>query len=392
MTSVGWLTTGIIASLTGNSPANAEVFFDPAMYGDQELRVGTVDSVRERTRRAILKNPSLAPSFYQLALLDGLSFDATNQKYGPNGGVIYALLNSKEKDESGYIENLKSAAAVLIEAERDLKRKTAVSIADCIAIAGAEAIESIGGPVLPVQLGRMEVEKNKVQISSLPLDLLSGNRSIKEVKTAFKKAGLTEREMTALLSGLMTLQLVEKSRTTEDWKASVKPKFVERGKMGRMSDYKRLTDEDIQAALSDEQANEEDPDDGWYIADSFGGRDERFGQRLAKDTISEKTFNLYMKDLLKSAGATSSKKSTATVSADTSKFGWIGQQILDPDTPICQSWLKKYADSNLYYVKDLSQSFNSLTQLGAVYTGGKYENLLNNRPRKSLNSDDLNLF
>lgn len=391
MTSVGWLTTGIIASLTGNSPANAEVFFDPAMYGDQELRVGTVDSVRERTRRAILKNPSLAPSFYQLALLDGLSFDATNQKYGPNGGVIYALLNSKEKDESGYIENLKSAAAVLIEAERDLKRKTAVSIADCIAIAGAEAIESIGGPVLPVQLGRMEVEKNKVQISSLPLDLLSGNRSIKEVKTAFKKAGLTEREMTALLSGLMTLQLVEKSRTTEDWKASVKPKFVERGKMGRMSDYKRLTDEDIQAALSDEQANEEDPDDGWYIADSFGGRDERFGQRLAKDTISEKTFNLYMKDLLKSAGATSSKKSTATVS-DTSKFGWIGQQILDPDTPICQSWLKKYADSNLYYVKDLSQSFNSLTQLGAVYTGGKYENLLNNRPRKSLNSDDLNLF
>ena len=392
MTSVGWLTTGIIASLTGNSPANAEVFFDPAMYGDQELRVGTVDSVRERTRRAILKNPSLAPSFYQLALLDGLSFDATNQKYGPNGGVIYALLNSKEKDESGYIENLKSAAAVLVEAERDLKRKTAVSIADCIAIAGAEAIESIGGPVLPVQLGRMEVEKNKVQISSLPLDLLSGNRSIKEVKTAFKKAGLTEREMTALLSGLMTLQLVEKSRTTEDWKASVKPKFVERGKMGRMSDYKRLSEEDIQAALSDEQANEEDPDDGWYIADSFGGRDERFGQRLAKDTISEKTFNLYMKDLLKSAGATSSKKSTATVSADTSKFGWIGQQILDPDTPICQSWLKKYADSNLYYVKDLSQSFNSLTQLGAVYTGGKYENLLNNRPRKSLNSDDLNLF
>ena len=131
----------------------------------------------------------------------------------------------------------------------------------------------------------MEVEKNKVQISSLPLDLLSGNRSIKEVKTAFKKAGLTEREMTALLSGLMTLQLVEKSRTTEDWKASVKPKFVERGKMGRMSDYKRLSEEDIQAALSDEQANEEDPDDGWYIADSFGGRDERFGQRLAKDTI-----------------------------------------------------------------------------------------------------------
>jgi hypothetical protein len=229
----------------------------------------------------------------------------------------------------------------------------------------------------------MEVDKSKVQISPLPLDILSGDRSTKEVRDAFKNAGLTEREMTALLAGLLTLQLVEKNRTTDDWKQSTKPKFVERGKMGRMSDYKRLTDEDIQAALSDEY--EEDPDDGWYIADSFGGRDERFGQRLAKDIITEKTFNLYMKELLGSA-----KKKAGD--ANQVSYGWIGKQILDPDTPVCQAWLKKYADSNLYYVKDLSQSFNSITQLGAVYTGGKYENLLKNRPRKSLNSDDLNLF
>lgn len=280
--------------------------------------------------------------------------------------------------------NLRAAANVLIQAERDLKKKTAVSIADCVAIAGAESIESIGGPILTVQLGRLEVEKSKVQISPLPLDILSGNRSNKEVLAAFRSAGMTEREMTALLSGLLTLQLVEKNRTTEDWKQSTKPKFVERGKMGRMSDYKRLTDEDVQAALNDEY--DEDPDDGWYIADSFGGKDDRFGQRLAKDTISEKNFNLYMKSLVSSSG----KKAVA--SADKLDFGWIGKQILDPDTPVCQAWLKKYADSNIYYTKDLSQSFNSITQLGAVYTGGKYENLLKNRPRKSLNSDDLNLF
>lgn len=83
--------------LTGLSPpaVNAQVFFDPAMYGDQELRVGTVDSVRERTRRAILQNPKLAPSFYQLAMLDGLSYDAAEAKYGPNGGVIYSVLPVK---------------------------------------------------------------------------------------------------------------------------------------------------------------------------------------------------------------------------------------------------------------------------------------------------------
>ena len=75
--SFGFTVAGAAASLVvGDRNANAEVFFDPAMYGDQELRVGTVDSVRERTRRAILQDPRLAPSFYQLALLDGLSFNS----------------------------------------------------------------------------------------------------------------------------------------------------------------------------------------------------------------------------------------------------------------------------------------------------------------------------
>ena len=365
--------------LSGNAaPASAEVFFDPAMYGDQELRVGTVDTVRERTRRAILQDPRLAPSFYQLALLDGLSYNAASNKYGPNGGIIYSVLNSK--DDSQYVQSLQSAAGVLIQAEKDLKKKTAVSIADCIAIAGAEAIESIGGPVLPTQLGRMEPDKRKgIELNpALPVDLLSGKRSKAEVRDAFKSAGLTEREMTALLLGLLTLQRVEKTRSTDDWKASTKPKFVERGKMGRMSDYKRLTDEDIKAALDDEY--DEDPDDGWYIADSFGSRDDRFGQRIAKEDIDEKSFNKYLKDLY----AFSTQKGKENV------FGWVGDQILDKDSPTAVAYLKKYADSNLSYTKDLGIAYNAITQLGAVYTGGKYENLLKNKPRKAL-GDDLNL-
>jgi hypothetical protein len=365
-------------------PANAEVNFDPAMYGDQELRVGTVDSVREKTRRAILQNPKLAPSFYQLALMDGLSFEAKSNAYGPNGSVIYAVLNSKD-DGSDYLKNLKDAAAVLIQAEKDLKKKVAVSIADCIAIAGAEAIESIGGPVLPVQLGRLDIGtvasgSTKIVISPLPVDILSGERSVQEVRDVFRSAGLTEREMTALLGALMTLEIVEKTRTTDDWKESSKPKFVERGKMGRMSDYKRLSDEDVRAAEQDEF--DEDPDDGWYIVDSFGTRDDRFGTRIAKDEIDEKSFNKYMKELYTFAAKRKGEE----------KFGWIGKQLMDPDSPTAQSWLKKYADSNLSYTKDLTIAFNSVTQLGAVYTGGKYENLLKNRPRKSLNDDDMNLF
>ena len=359
--------------------SNAQVFFDPAMYGDQELRVGAVDSLKESVRRAILKKPELAPSFYTLSLLDGLSYDAQSQKYGPDGSIVKVVLSSKETDQ--YTRNLQEASLALIEAEKGLRKKVAITIADAVAIGGAEAIESIGGPVLPVQLGRADAPL-KQEVSPVPYTLLSGARPHQEVTKYFKQAGLTEREMTALLSGLLTLDRVEKTRSTEDWKASARPKFREPGKIGRVSEFKPLTDEDIaQAELDDEL---EDPDDGWYIADSFGTRDDRFGNRIAKEDINEKSFNKYLKEVNEAIR----QKDKALLST----YGWVADLFIDDDSPTVQTWVNKYASSNLNYLKDLSLSFNSITQLGAVYTGGKYENLLKSKPRKSLNDDDLKLF
>ena len=369
------------SSVLAPSRAGAQVFFDPAQYGDQELRVGAVDSVRESVRRAILRNPKLAPSFYQLALLDALSYNAQTQEYGPDGSVLKLVFSSKDTDD--YTKNLQEASLALLDAEKALRKKTAISLADAIAIGGAEAIESIGGPVLTVQLGRADTPKNG-RVTDLPLDLLSGKRSNAEIAAAFRNAGMTEREMTALLTAFMTLERVEKSRTTEDWRQSAKPKFREPGKIGRMSEFRKLTDEDIAQAELD--AELEDPDDGWYISDSFGTRDDRFGDRLAKDQISEKTFNKFVIEL------NDSMKKKGSTSSDAAAFGWVGTLLADSSFPTVQTWLSKYAGSNLSYIKDLSISYNSLTQLGAVYTGGKYENLLKNKPRKSLNDDDLKLF
>ena len=146
-----------------------------------------------------------------------------------------------------------------------------------------------------------------------------------------------------------------------------------------MSEFKKLTDEDIAQAELD--ADLEDPDDGWYIADSFGDRERRFGERIGSEDINEKSFNKYVKEL---SDAAKGKKSL-------SEYGWIGTLLADPSIPTAQTWLVKYAGSYLNFNKDLSAAFNSLTQLGAVYTGGKYENLLKDRPRKSLNDDGLNL-
>lgn len=186
----------------------------------------------------------------------------------------------------------------------------------------------------------------------------------------------------------MTLELVEKSRSADDWKESAKPQFRERGRIGRMSEFKPLTDEDIAAAEAEEDDDDEEPlfDDGrTYIADSFGTREERFGKRIGKDEIDEKSFNRYLKELDEAAF---SKKGGGNLS----KYGWIGVLLVDKDSPVTQTWVKKYAGSNLNFLKDLKVSFNAVTQLGAVYTGGKYENLLKNKSRKSLNDDGLNLF
>jgi len=371
------------AGMTIPPVANAQVFMDPAQYGDQELRVGAVDSLRESVRRAILKNPQLAPSFYQLALLDGLSYNAKTTQYGPDSSIVKIILSSKETDS--YTKNLKEASLALIDAERALRKKTAITLADAVAIGGAEAIESIGGPILPVQLGRADAPLEAKVNTDLPIDLFNGKYSPKEVTNAFARAGVTEREMTSLLLGLLTLEQVEKSRTTEDWKRSSKPKFREPGKIGRMSEFRKITEEDIaeaeaQAAL-EADPDYEDPDDGWYIADSFGTRESRFGERLAAEDINEKTFNKYVKVVL-----------DAQKDGEASSLGWIAVTLLDPSLPGTVSLMQKYATSNINFVKDLAGAFNAITQLGAVFTGGKYENLLKSKPRKSLNDDDLNLF
>ena len=366
---------GASTLLIPGGSASAAVFLDPAMYGDQELRVAAVDSLRERVRQSILKKPSLAPSFYQMALLDGLSYNVKTKDFGPDGRVVRAIFSSKAKDE--YTQNLQEAATVLVEAASALKKYTAITIGDAVAISGAQAIESISGPVLSVQLGRTEPAKN-VPLPTIPLNLFDGSASPAQINEAFSSAGLTSREMTALLTALLTLERVEKSRSADDWKAASRPKFRERGKMGRMSDFKRLTEEDL-AAMNDEY--DEDPDDGWYINDSFGTRKDSFGG--VKTDIDEKSFNKYIKNIHDE----STKKNSKYIAQ-----GYIEETLLDKDNPPVQSWLNKYAGSNLSYLKDLGVAYNSMTQLGAEFTGGKYENLLKNKPRKTLNDDDLNLF
>jgi len=377
---------GSMLNLGVVEPASAKVYLDPAQYGDQELRSAAVASMKETTRRAILKKPALVNSFYTLALLDSLSYNKVTDEFGPDGSILRSILKVDAKGDA-YVQNLQEACLTIIDAAKMLKQKTAVTIADAIVIAGAESVESVGGPVLTVQLGRGDAPMN-AKPSPIPIDLLSGKRSDAEVQAVFRKAGMTDREMTVLLSALMTLEKVEKSRTTDDWKSSSKKVFRERGKMGRASEFTKLTDEDIARAEEEEEESEFlTGDEKVYIAESFGSKSERFGQKVGKDAIDEKSFNKYIKEL----DASSKKKKGAN---NMNEYGWVGSFLTssNPESATTVQWVNKYSVSSLAYNKDLSIAYNAMTQLGASYTGGKYEALLKDRKRKSLNDDALNIF
>lgn len=62
------------------------------------------------------------------------------------------------------------------------------------------------------------------------------------------------------------------------------------------------------------------------------------------------------------------------------------------DLPTAATWVKKYGEKPIVYDKDLKVAYNSVTQLGAEFTGGKYESLLKNKKRKTLNDDELDFL
>merc|ERR1712241_684369 len=100
------------------------------------------------------------------------------------------------------------------------------------------------------------------------------------------------------------------------------------------------------------------------------------GRKAGK--LDTKTFNQYLKAV---------DKSFKTGTPDKS-LGWIGELLTDKDLPATQSWVGKYAQSYLNYQKDLGIAYNSMTQLGGEFTGGKYDSLLRDKPRKTLRDFD----
>eukprot|EP00587_Corethron_hystrix_P008022 CAMPEP_0113311404 /NCGR_PEP_ID=MMETSP0010_2-20120614/8654_1 /TAXON_ID=216773 ORGANISM="Corethron hystrix, Strain 308" /NCGR_SAMPLE_ID=MMETSP0010_2 /ASSEMBLY_ACC=CAM_ASM_000155 /LENGTH=334 /DNA_ID=CAMNT_0000167035 /DNA_START=404 /DNA_END=1408 /DNA_ORIENTATION=- /assembly_acc=CAM_ASM_000155 len=290
--------------------AYATVFFDPDRYGDKELKIATVNKLRQNVRSTILTDPILATQFLRISIIDALTFDASTGEGGPDGTVVSAILGAPASSPLVY---LKPAATKLFEIATKIKKTTEITMADVVAFAGAESIETLGGPRITIQLGKLDSNKPPKNPSYVDLSTTDG------IVNGFVKAGLSEREV-ALIFGAI-------------------------GSMEKIVAATKKDDDDM------EEENEMG-DVAVFIPSSFGAPQEIYGKRIgALD-------NSYFESV-----ATALKKKTPVSSAafQNDKVG---------------GWAIKYAGNKGGFLRDLPEAYEKLMGLGASYTGGKMGNLL----------------
>jgi hypothetical protein len=166
------LSTGCLLAQTetlrdGQLPiAHAFVDFDVNRYGDKEIRVSTLNRLKQNLRNVLSQSPHLLEPFVRLALADAFTFDEGTQVGGSNASIRYVLAKLQENGPrktasapglSGLQEALKA-----LEPIRPFIKE--VSWADTIAYAGVVAMELTGGPRLRVQNGREDAPAERQQL------------------------------------------------------------------------------------------------------------------------------------------------------------------------------------------------------------------------------------
>merc|ERR1719337_203964 len=358
----------------------------PVVSGDQELKNAAIAKCRTRVRDVIAKDPSLACSFFLLALLDGLSYDEKTRRGGPDGMVAASI----QLPGRAYAE-LRDVVDLLQESQRALKRTNALTLADLIALSGAESLAAVGGPEISVQLGRTD---NPELLNSIKAVSKGGLKeaqargiapafdveeaSPSDIVKAFRRSGFTEREAAALLGALAVLQgddVVNAKAVKKEDKGQAKA----RGKMGRGGE-KASTNYAIDLYGTNEGTEDASVDkfegdiDEFYIADAFGSRKEAYGRRVGGASSSVENFNKVFIDLM------AAKRKGISKGSSTIETALLSDQNVE-------IWVQKYAAERLTFLKDLDKSLYRITQVGAQYTGGKYAALLDNKPVKKLSTD-----
>ena len=303
---IGGASAAMVAAST-IAPANALVYVDPDRYGDKELQVGLVNKVRQLVRNAILQDPTLAPLFCQVAIQDALTYSAETQVGGPNGRIVPFLV-----EHSKSFPSLAHAAQVLVEIRAKLRQSTEMTMADVVTFAGAEAIESLGGPRIVVQLGKLDYTSPNEKVPITVYDLFHGTDTI----PAFRNAGLSEREVTLLVGAIASMNKVVDS--VDSTEKATKDKDDEEDEVNEMGDPKV------------------------DFPSSFGAPSQIYGKRLGKMDDS-----IFVDEV-----ALQKSKQATGIWAD----------------PVVGEWTSRYSKGGFF--KDLPEAYSRLVRVGST---GRWE-------------------
>jgi adenylate cyclase len=148
-------------------------------------------------------NLQKAPLFVRLAFHDAATYSESSQTGGANGSIRLPgeLAREENKGLSAAIEVLKPVKAQFPD----------VSWADIIALAGALSIQRTGGPVIPLPMGRTDVDEVSPE-GRIPLK----EWTLDQIKDRFLDMGMTTQEMVAL-TGAHTIGRQSGMPFTDDW-------------------------------------------------------------------------------------------------------------------------------------------------------------------------------
>ena len=144
-------------------------------------------SIRYQVTSLLDQSPSLAGPLIRLAFHDATTYEKSNNLAtgGPNGSIQYELDWSENR---GLSKPLALVQDIWAKVNNQLHRNDRViSLADVIAVAGATAIEYVGGPTIPLRMGRPTASTADLRKLRHPMQLTT-ERS--KVESTMPSAGM----------------------------------------------------------------------------------------------------------------------------------------------------------------------------------------------------------
>ena len=172
-----------------------------------------------------------APLFLRAAFHDAGSYDSETKTGGANGTLHLPEVYGRA--ENAGLEIVVSLLAPIKAHFED------VSWADLFIVAGSVAVKTLGGPDIPVTLGRLDVDA-----MPMPGVMDLEGFDIKKLKERFLRMGLTCREMVAL-SGAHTVGHNRGSPFTYDWYKFNNAYFRNLLQGGELTDHMLATDKSL---------------------------------------------------------------------------------------------------------------------------------------------------